>query len=35
MNFFESLLLLFAAIILLRIDRRLALPYPAMLALAG
>ena len=36
MTFFESLLaLLAAAIILLQIARRLRLPYPAMLALAG
>jgi CPA1 family monovalent cation:H+ antiporter len=36
MNFFESLLaLLFAAILLLQVSRRLALPYPAMLAAAG
>jgi len=36
MTFFESLLvLLLAAIVLLQIARRLALPYPAMLALAG
>lgn len=36
MTFFESLLgLLLAAIILLQVSRRLSLPYPAMLALAG
>jgi CPA1 family monovalent cation:H+ antiporter len=36
MTFFESLLaLLFAAILLLQVSRRLHLPYPAMLALAG
>lgn len=36
MTFFESLLLLLAiAILLLQVARRLALPYPAMLALAG
>ena len=36
MTFFESLLLLLlAAIVLLQIARRLKLPYPAMLALAG
>lgn len=36
MTFFESLLvLLFAAIVLLQISRRLSLPYPALLAAAG
>ena len=36
MSFFESLLvLLLAAILLLQVSRRLALPYPAMLAAAG
>lgn len=36
MTFFESLLiLLLAAIVLLQFSRRLALPYPAMLATAG
>uniref|UniRef100_UPI0035C97B17 cation:proton antiporter n=1 Tax=uncultured Sphingomonas sp. TaxID=158754 RepID=UPI0035C97B17 len=36
MTFFESLLaLLFAAIVALQVSRRLSLPYPAMLALAG
>ena len=36
MTFFESLLLLLlAAIALLRVARRLSLPYPAMLAGAG
>jgi CPA1 family monovalent cation:H+ antiporter len=36
MNFFESLLvLLLAAIVLLQISRRLLIPYPSMLALAG
>jgi Na+/H+ antiporter len=36
MTFFESLLaLLFAAILLLQVSRRLSLPYPAMLAAAG
>lgn len=36
MTFFESLLaLLLAAIILLQVSRRLSLPYPAMLAIAG
>ena len=36
MTFFESLLvLLLAAIVLLQISRRLSLPYPSMLALAG
>ncbi len=36
MSFFESLLaLLFAAVVLLQVARRLSLPYPAMLALAG
>lgn len=36
MTFFELLLaLLFAAILLLQVSRRLSLPYPAMLALAG
>jgi NhaP-type Na+/H+ or K+/H+ antiporter len=36
MNFFESLLiLLLAAIVLLQVSRRLTLPYPSMLALAG
>lgn len=36
MNFFESLLvLLLAAIVLLQVSRRLSLPYPSMLALAG
>ena len=36
MTFFESLLaLLLAAIVLLQVARRLGLPYPAMLALAG
>jgi hypothetical protein len=36
MTFFESLLvLLLAAIALLQVARRLALPYPAMLAGAG
>lgn len=36
MTFFEILLaLLFAAILLLQVARRLSLPYPAMLALAG
>lgn len=36
MTFFESLLVLLAiAIVLLQISRRLALPYPAMLAAAG
>jgi CPA1 family monovalent cation:H+ antiporter len=35
-TFFESLLaLLFAAILLLQVSRRLAIPYPAMLAAAG
>jgi NhaP-type Na+/H+ or K+/H+ antiporter len=35
-TFFESLLvLLFAAIVLLQISRRLSLPYPALLATAG
>jgi monovalent cation/hydrogen antiporter len=35
-TFFESLLvLLFAAVVLLQISRRLSLPYPAMLATAG
>src|SRR3954447_3578574 len=36
MTFFESLLvLLLVAIVLLQIARRLSLPYPAMLAMAG
>jgi NhaP-type Na+/H+ or K+/H+ antiporter len=36
MNFFESLLvLLLAAIVLLQVSRRLSLPYPSMLAMAG
>src|ERR1700761_7913847 len=36
MTFFESLLvLLLAAILLLQVSRRLSLPYPSMLALAG
>jgi CPA1 family monovalent cation:H+ antiporter len=36
MSFFESLLvLLFAAILLLQVSRRLSIPYPAMLAAAG
>ena len=36
MTFFESLLvLLLAAIVLLQVSRRLSLPYPAMLAMAG
>jgi monovalent cation/hydrogen antiporter len=36
MTFFESLLiLLLAAIVLLQVSRRLSLPYPSMLALAG
>ena len=36
MTFFESLLaLLLAAVLLLQVARRLSLPYPAMLALAG
>jgi CPA1 family monovalent cation:H+ antiporter len=36
MSFFESLLaLLFAAILLLQLSRRLSIPYPAMLAGAG
>jgi Na+/H+ antiporter len=36
MTFFESLLaLLFVAILLLQVSRRLRLPYPAMLSLAG
>ena len=36
MTFFESLLLLLlAAVLLLQIARRMALPYPAMLALSG
>ena len=36
MTFFESLLaLLLAAVALLQVSRRMALPYPAMLALAG
>jgi NhaP-type Na+/H+ or K+/H+ antiporter len=36
MNFFESLLvLLLAAIVLLQLSRRFSLPYPSMLALAG
>jgi NhaP-type Na+/H+ or K+/H+ antiporter len=36
MTFFESLLLLLVvAVVLLRIARRVALPYPAMLAVAG
>ena len=36
MTFFESLLvLLLVAVVLLRIARRMALPYPAMLAVAG
>ena len=36
MNFFESLLvLLLAAIVLLPVSRRLSLPYPSMLAMAG
>ncbi|WP_419805334.1 cation:proton antiporter [Terriglobus sp.] len=36
MTFFESLLvLLFAAVVLLQVARRLRLPYPAMLAAAG
>lgn len=36
MTFFESLLLLmFAAIVLLQLARRLSLPYPALLAAAG
>ncbi len=36
MSFFESLLvLLAAAIMLLQVSRRLAIPYPAMLAAAG
>lgn len=36
MTFFESLLaLLAAAILLLQVSRRLAIPYPAMLAVAG
>jgi monovalent cation/hydrogen antiporter len=36
MRFFESLvLLLLAAILLLQVSRRMGLPYPAMLALAG
>lgn len=36
MTFFESLLvLLLAAVVLLQVSRRLALPYPAMLAVAG
>ncbi|CDZ44740.1 cation:proton antiporter [Neorhizobium galegae] len=36
MNFFESLLvLLLVAIVLLQISRRLSVPYPSMLALAG
>ncbi|WP_375286691.1 cation:proton antiporter [Sphingomonas sp.] len=36
MPFFETLLLLlFAAVVLLQVARRLGLPYPAMLALAG
>jgi CPA1 family monovalent cation:H+ antiporter len=36
MNFFESLLvLLLAAIVLLQVSRRLSLPYPSMLAIAG
>ena len=36
MTFFESLLLLLAiAIALLRVSRRLSIPYPTMLAAAG
>lgn len=36
MSFFESLVaLLIAAILLLQVSRRLSLPYPAMLAMAG
>lgn len=36
MNFFESLLLLLlSAVILLQVARRLAVPYPSMLAMAG
>jgi Na+/H+ antiporter len=36
MNFFESLLiLLLVAVVLLQISRRLSLPYPALLAVAG
>lgn len=36
MTFFETLLLLlFAAVVLLQVARRVGLPYPAMLALAG
>ena len=36
MSFFESLLaLLLAAVVLIQVARRLGLPYPAMLALAG
>jgi len=36
MSFFESLLaLMLAAILLLQVSRRLGLPYPAMLAVAG
>jgi Na+/H+ antiporter len=36
MSFFESLVaLLFAAIILLQLSRRLSVPYPALLAMAG
>ncbi|HLH03843.1 MAG TPA: cation:proton antiporter [Bryobacteraceae bacterium] len=36
MTFFESLLvLLLAAVVLLQVARRLSLPYPAMLAIAG
>lgn len=36
MSFFESLLvLLLAAVVLLQISRRLSVPYPSMLALAG
>jgi CPA1 family monovalent cation:H+ antiporter len=36
MSFFESLLaLIFAAILLLQVSRRLSMPYPAMLAAAG
>src|SRR4051812_24246927 len=36
MSFFETLLaLIFAAILLLQVSRRLSIPYPAMLAAAG
>ena len=36
MSFFESLIaLLAAAVVLLQVSRRLAIPYPTMLAAAG